>query len=286
MIETFRFPEKHTALNISEALDNVISKWNIENKVVNTTTDIAGNMTAAVQLIHSGNIDMQHVPCLAHTINLVVKSSLISNTELCIMREKDLMKKPVHKLIQETETRWNSVENPTADEWRILSECLCVLEPFEVITSEISTEDVCNGKWATTTAQELQQRLQNSLIARLCLIETNKVHAVTTVLDPRFKTLPFTNPIHSKHAVANLITECTNLVETVRSTHSTANDTSHEYHVVQNASSSLWTSFDEEVSNKNLMESGCDSKDLEVQRYLEEPYYNARIILYTTGKKK
>ncbi|XP_049939053.1 E3 SUMO-protein ligase ZBED1-like [Schistocerca serialis cubense] len=87
-LETFRFPEKHTALNISEALDNTISKWNVENKVVSITTDNASNMTAAVQLIHSGNIDMQHVPCLAHTINLVVKSSLNSNSELCIMREK------------------------------------------------------------------------------------------------------------------------------------------------------------------------------------------------------
>ncbi|XP_049831115.1 E3 SUMO-protein ligase ZBED1-like [Schistocerca gregaria] len=128
VLETF--PEKHTTLNISEALDNVISKWNIENKVVSITNDNASNMTAAVQLIHSGNIDMQHVPCLAHTINLVVKSSLNSNSELCIMREKarkivsyfktscnanekiheiqDLMKKPVHKLIQETATRWNS----------------------------------------------------------------------------------------------------------------------------------------------------------------------------------
>ncbi|XP_047116057.1 E3 SUMO-protein ligase ZBED1-like [Schistocerca piceifrons] len=130
-LETFHFPEKHTALNISEALDNVISKWNIENKVVSITTDNASNMTAAVQLIDSGNIYMQHVPCLAHTINLVVKSSLNSNSELCIMWEKareivslfktccnaneklheiqDLMKKPVHKLIQETETQWNNM---------------------------------------------------------------------------------------------------------------------------------------------------------------------------------
>ncbi|XP_049807078.1 uncharacterized protein LOC126249466 [Schistocerca nitens] len=43
-LETFRFPEKHTALNISEALDNVISKWNIENKVVSIATDNTSNM--------------------------------------------------------------------------------------------------------------------------------------------------------------------------------------------------------------------------------------------------
>ncbi|XP_049813686.1 E3 SUMO-protein ligase ZBED1-like [Schistocerca nitens] len=222
-LETFHFPEKHTALNISEVLDNMISKWNIGNKVVSITTDNASNMTAAVQLIHSGNIYMQHVPCLAHTINLVVKSSLNTNSELCIMWEKareivsyfktccnaneklheiqDLMKKPVHKLIQETETQWN--KNLTADEWRILKECLCVLESFEVVTSEISTENytslskaipiiiqliltICNGKWATMAAQELEHHLHNSLISRLRLIETNKVHAVATGLDPRF----------------------------------------------------------------------------------------------------
>ncbi|KAJ8893794.1 hypothetical protein PR048_006395 [Dryococelus australis] len=73
---TFRFPEDHKALNISEKLDDIITTWKLEVEVFSVVTDNAANTTAGMQLIQSGCLGVQHLPCAAHTLNLVIHEAL------------------------------------------------------------------------------------------------------------------------------------------------------------------------------------------------------------------
>lgn len=57
--------ERHTAENLSDELLRVENEWQVANKVVSCVTDNAANITKAI-----------NHPCLAHTINLMIKDAL------------------------------------------------------------------------------------------------------------------------------------------------------------------------------------------------------------------
>ena len=71
VLETFDFCNDHTADNIAEALQKVAGSWGISSKVITVVTDNAANIVAAVRIV-----GWQHVPCFAHTLNLVVSGAL------------------------------------------------------------------------------------------------------------------------------------------------------------------------------------------------------------------
>lgn len=114
--------EKHTAENIVNWLDEMIVKWNIDkNKVVVTTADQGANIKKAV--IDCFGLD-KYLPCLAHTLNLVVSFVLEKDLEVAdiISKIKDivsyfhrscvasdeLIKLTDLVLLQCVITRWNS----------------------------------------------------------------------------------------------------------------------------------------------------------------------------------
>ena len=68
LLECFKYSERHTAENLRDELLRVIREWKLEEKVVAVCTDNAANITAAVKLAK-----LKHLPCFAHTLNLVVK---------------------------------------------------------------------------------------------------------------------------------------------------------------------------------------------------------------------
>ena len=77
ILETFDFNSEHTADNISSELLRVITQWNIESKIICIVTDNASNMVAAIN-----KTPWQHLPCFAHSLNLVVQGSITRNKEL------------------------------------------------------------------------------------------------------------------------------------------------------------------------------------------------------------
>ncbi|KAK0144577.1 Zinc finger BED domain-containing protein 4 [Merluccius polli] len=112
--------------NISLELKRITDEWAITQKVIAVVTDNGANMVSAVH-----KAGWKHYPCIAHTLNLVVKdgikavhevvqllttcSSIVSffhhsakATEKLKQIQKQL-KVAEHKLIQSVETRWNSV---------------------------------------------------------------------------------------------------------------------------------------------------------------------------------
>ncbi len=125
VLDTFKFELSHTAEHIADALLKVAEKWDISSKVVAIVTDNASNIVAAVKI--TGWI---HVPCFAHTLNLVVSEAIKSDESISDLKKKCKqivtyfhqsvkameklkevqcqLKLPEHKLIQEVDTRWNS----------------------------------------------------------------------------------------------------------------------------------------------------------------------------------
>ena len=78
LLECFKYDDKHTAENLCNELKHVTLEWKIQNKIVAIVTDNAANIIAAVRLT-----GWRHVPCFAHTLNLIVRSGLECLKELC-----------------------------------------------------------------------------------------------------------------------------------------------------------------------------------------------------------
>lgn len=119
------FPLTHTAANISDAVANLMTEWGITEKVCGMVTDGAHNIVASVT-----QLNIRHIYCFAHMLNLIVKKSLCQTSELENMRSRARkivahfkssskakeklcsiqanMGMPQKKLVQEVETRWNS----------------------------------------------------------------------------------------------------------------------------------------------------------------------------------
>ena len=119
------FPETHMAVNISAAMRSLMEEWDIESKVASIVTDAGANMIACVRMLN-----LRHALCFAHTLNLVVKKSIDATPGLEDLRTRarkvvtffrtsttakeklkevqEQLNRPVMKLIQEVDTRWNS----------------------------------------------------------------------------------------------------------------------------------------------------------------------------------
>ena len=119
------FPETHTAVNITAAMRSLMEEWGTEGKVTSIVTDAGANMVASVR-----SLNLRHALCFAHSLNLVVKKSLDATPGLQDLRTRarkvvaffktsttakeklrevqEQMNRPVLKLIQEVDTRWNS----------------------------------------------------------------------------------------------------------------------------------------------------------------------------------
>lgn len=126
VLDTVHMEASHTAENLATELMRITDEWAITAKVVCVITDNASNIVAAIRL--NG---WKHLPCFAHTLNLVVQDSLKADTELAGIQKKcrdvvsyfhrsskaadkldsiqSCLKIENHKLIQDVETRWNSV---------------------------------------------------------------------------------------------------------------------------------------------------------------------------------
>lgn len=117
--------ESHTSLNISTFITEALEEWRLKNKIVCIVTDNARNITCATELL-----GYEHIPCLAHTFQLVIKDALEKSTQVITLisscrrivghfkhstKAMKILKKAQeetntkeHNLIQDEPTRWNS----------------------------------------------------------------------------------------------------------------------------------------------------------------------------------
>jgi len=119
------FNERHTANNLSSCLRSKVEEWQLENKVAAVISDNAANIVSAIR-----ECNYRHLPCFAHSVNLIVqcglkkiaevqkkikaivehfkRSSYAQEKLISIQKQMDF---PQLKLKQDVVTRWNSTYN-------------------------------------------------------------------------------------------------------------------------------------------------------------------------------
>lgn len=70
VLSTRELAVDHTAVNLSNALTEVMMEWDISEKVVGSSTDNAKNITSAMK-----TLDIFNMPCIGHTLQLSVLKS-------------------------------------------------------------------------------------------------------------------------------------------------------------------------------------------------------------------
>lgn len=188
LLSVGKFGERHTASNMAITKNAIMQEWGIQKaKVMCFTTDGAPNMSLCCNMM-----ELRHSHCIAHALNLVVKKALklTPGLEEVRTRARDIatyfrtstvarerlialqqqMGVPLHKLIQEVETRWNStldmlerlyeqrepvgaalaslqtdVAPLTSNQFNSIGECISVLAPLKEATVELSAEKVVSG---------------------------------------------------------------------------------------------------------------------------------------------
>ncbi|KAF0038023.1 hypothetical protein F2P81_010897 [Scophthalmus maximus] len=124
MPQTTEVLTSHNAINIADMLTGDIQEWGLTSKDPAVSMDNAANMVRAVEILQ-----LMHVGCFAHTLNLASQAGLKipavsrllarvrrivtffhrSTTANHILKEKQkLLQLPVHKLTVDAGTRWNS----------------------------------------------------------------------------------------------------------------------------------------------------------------------------------
>ncbi|XP_076048272.1 E3 SUMO-protein ligase ZBED1-like [Oratosquilla oratoria] len=325
----------HTSENIADALKEICEEWDLLEKVCCIVTDNASNIVKAVK-----DMNVKHLPCFAHSLNLVVQNALKNTNDVKKVQEKvkaivsffhhsvkasdKLCAQQVQqggerkKLIMDVETSWNSTfymfekfqeqqEAVTStlcvlgrinmclsgDELECLSKAICVLQPFDVVTKELSAEKItCLSKviplikairscmYSKKDAQrrELYETFPLGLELRVQLdrkfsgLESSFIHAVGTLLDPRFKKLPFVDK-------GNIIIMQDKLINSMRARSDSqapvlapATQAAQQQRPTQpERQLDLWEEHDETVKVcLKAVQSACVGPNVDMRKYLEE----------------
>lgn len=168
LLDCFEFTDRHTAENLAEELVRVAKEWQVEDKVVCCVSDNAANITKAIKILK-----WTHHPCLAHTLNLMIRDALkvvkptvdkvkavvefFHKSTVATQRLKSTqcqMGMPELRPKQECATRWNST--------------------FYMLKRILETKDAIISTLA----------LINAPVDALCQEEWELVKEVCTVLQP------------------------------------------------------------------------------------------------------
>ncbi|CAI5637704.1 zinc finger BED domain-containing protein 1 isoform X1 [Oreochromis niloticus] len=170
----------------------------------------------------------------------------------------------------------------TVDECDIVREALLVLAPFHQATVELSEERRVSGSKVipmmkmlycalernslhlhTQAATHLHDQLRRRVTDTASNLESLSVLTLSTLLDPRFKTLGFRSSSKCSEAVNRLKVECAAVI--ARTTSEPQPGPSSEQSPVQE---NLWHRLDEEVGRQT--NNATADSIIEVQRYLAE----------------
>lgn len=122
LLDCYKYDDSHTSNNLASELKRIAEEWNIQDKVVAIASDNAANIVAAIK-----QTEWKHIPCFAHTLNLIVQDSLKEISDIkckiksiveffkrsvkaseSLKRKQEKLSVPVLSLKQDVTTRWNS----------------------------------------------------------------------------------------------------------------------------------------------------------------------------------
>ncbi|XP_060863188.1 E3 SUMO-protein ligase ZBED1-like [Metopolophium dirhodum] len=288
--------ERHTSENIAKWLDSALQEWGIEKRqIFLVVTENGANIKNAVSVCFDKD---KHLPCFAHTINLVVQNALDNTDNIATLINK-----------QSVSTRWNSVyymldrfincsdhvasiivkfpKGPTmitGSELFIAKEIMHLLKPFEAATKELCAQKYITGSKTIplmhclikkiesvevngVVASALKSNLSNNLQTRFGRVEHVEILSIATILDPRFKTLHSNSAVASSKSI-NAIKKKILELRTDSSETSSHNESSSE-----DDPDSLWAVHKQLVSKKALTEPSLNVNEMptDLKHYLNQP---------------
>ena len=92
LLNLVHVPYPHTGVIIRDLLENEVRKWELNWKLAAITTDNGSNMVSALRLLKE-SLEVERIPCSAHTFQLCVKKALSHNDEIkaLVLRAKRLI---------------------------------------------------------------------------------------------------------------------------------------------------------------------------------------------------
>lgn len=127
VLDTHSLSGNHTGENLAKDMKNTLAAWKLTEKLTAVTTDNAANIVMGCSILQKSLPNVIHLPCFAHTLNLAAQKAndtiqettkLINNVISYfhhssigkeVLREKQVaLNLPVHDLVTECPTRWNS----------------------------------------------------------------------------------------------------------------------------------------------------------------------------------
>ncbi|XP_050528032.1 E3 SUMO-protein ligase ZBED1-like [Daktulosphaira vitifoliae] len=240
------FDQRHSSDNIAAHLKKLAIEWKVSNKIVAIVTDNAANITAAVRQLHYRhlgcfahlvNLIVQHslenIAVMVAKVKKIVEYFKRSSNALAKLNSTlTRMGLLILKLKQDCVTRWNStfdmlkrivfmkdavistlavlqtdIEVLTPVEWDVADKAIDVLQIFNEVTIEVSSEKTVsisklivlvssmsltmetyvNNIHLPNEVHQMAISLNNQLRKRFSDIEENELIAQASILDPRFK---------------------------------------------------------------------------------------------------
>ncbi|XP_072400374.1 E3 SUMO-protein ligase ZBED1-like [Diabrotica undecimpunctata] len=196
--------DRHTAEYLCEQLRSLCSQWQIqEDNIVAIITDNGPNIVKAINIFLGPK---KHIPCYAHTLNLVCQNSMKNCPELVELLDKvkkivswfkqsvvasDELRNasPNKKVIQSVPTRWNSTFNMVERFLELRPIINDIINrhpsaPIMVTAAEVEIlSEMCNIlKPLHTATEEIsgETYLTGSLCIPITSITRKKLEAITT----------------------------------------------------------------------------------------------------------
>ncbi|XP_030765200.1 zinc finger BED domain-containing protein 1-like [Sitophilus oryzae] len=264
------------------------------------------NLTVKDGLIQNNELNVILQKCR----NIVghFKHSAIAVEKLSTMQQQ--MNSPQLKVKQDVVTRWNSTyimldrliaikasitavmsslpkapEMLNAEEWLILEDCICVLKPFDLMTTTLSGEKYVTLSSIIPLVRGLQyslnrmncltdigNKLKVDLLAiisrRLGSYERDKISAKATFLDPRYKKQAFGSQDNANNAEKWIIEELGSLIaETSLEAPTTVSQSEVDH---ADSDNTLWEYLDKKITDStNVRNTSPTAKAiLMVKQYL------------------
>lgn len=278
---------------------NLIANYAINNHT--KVSDVKSKLTKLAKLLKtSAGAKKVFAKCLKK-VGIKGKSTLISFVKTrwnCVyhMFERAMEMKDALTLFF-TEYKLNPEDILKSNDYKLIDEILPVLKPLYLITLELSGEKVTTlskviplvnilyGSYSTEKAESKQAKDFRKLVLehlnkQFPAIEFEEVFACSTVLDPRFKNIPFQTTTKAQNAVSlaksHAIAVALKNENTDEIQDETNMSTDQDHSKSKDEFDELWSSIDSKPSkSKNKRSKVIDHRkaciDLEMNKYLALP---------------
>ncbi|XP_067216729.1 E3 SUMO-protein ligase ZBED1-like isoform X2 [Linepithema humile] len=175
---------------------------------------------------------------------------MLSRTEISVLKNLVALMRPVASVITEI-----SGENyPTCSVIIPIIHCMTAAITDCVITTEIGIE--------------FQEKLLNQINKKFQYLESTRILAISTILDPRFKRLHFKSALAASQAIQDIDSQ---LKKISNHSHKNIEKENNQDANDEKSSSNLWHFHDNLVMKNREMTDTDESLSLELKQYLHQP---------------